>query len=497
MHHRLVICVAISLFIMAGSAVGQWSDDPSANQLVAGGGSSPAVTKIAADNNGGCWVSWYDASNGYDVLLQHIDSSGVVQFDEPILVGAQSVSWVQDFELIVDSLGRPVLAWIGATKVQVACVETNGTIAWEKELGSSGAFLGQAQLAALGGGATILAWAEDDSSVVQRLTVTGASDGLPITINIGGTLVPSDVKASGGGSFIVSFVHYVSFSGPKRLKAQKFGLDMNPQWGVSPIDVFISGSLQFGNYPEFVADVSGGAVLCWYETSPLMARMQWINADGTRLFGTSGMTVTTESSMVHVNPVACIDPQTGHASVFWVRQNSTQGSSGIQANRIDPNGQRLWGPTGSQLAPVSNLTTCLDLHAVHVGGLATGSWISSPSLGAEKVLAAGLDGNGNIAWPGSPRILSDSNSSKTDMVSCAGDSMLMTCWVDDRLGTDQLYTQNINEDGTLGSSDNCPGDINGDGVVNVNDILIAIANWDDPYMVNDILTIIEAWGLCP
>ena len=213
---------------------------PSINSLVPGGGSSPAVTKIVSDDNGGCWVSWYDASSGYDVVLQHIDSSGETQFPEPILVGDQSVSWVQDFELALDALGRPVLAWIGATKVKAACVATDGTIAWENEFGASGAFLGQAQLAPLPGGSMILAWAEDDSSVVQRLTVSGASDGLPITINVGGTLVPSDVKASGGGSFIVSFVHYISFSGPKRLKAQKFDVDMNTQWGLAPIDVFIS-----------------------------------------------------------------------------------------------------------------------------------------------------------------------------------------------------------------------------------------------------------------
>ena len=75
--------------------------------------------------------------------------------------------------------------------------------------------------------------------------------------------------------------------------------------------------------------------------------------------------------------------------------------------------------------------------------------------------------------------------------------MLITCWVDDRMGMDRLYAQNINEDGTLGSSGDCPGDVTGDGEVNVNDILIAIANWEDPYMVNDILTIIDTWGSCP
>ena len=75
--------------------------------------------------------------------------------------------------------------------------------------------------------------------------------------------------------------------------------------------------------------------------------------------GSSGMTATTETTMVHVNPHACIDPVSGDATVFWVRQNSSQGSSGIQANRINADGTRLWGPSGVQITPVTSGSSLL------------------------------------------------------------------------------------------------------------------------------------------
>ena len=105
---RQLLITAWSL-CMASTAFAQWSDDPALNMLVPDGGSSPAVTHCASDGTGGCWVTWYDASNGYDVLLQHIDAAGVAHFAEPILVDDQSLSWVQDFELTVDSLGRAAI----------------------------------------------------------------------------------------------------------------------------------------------------------------------------------------------------------------------------------------------------------------------------------------------------------------------------------------------------------------------------------------------------
>ena len=496
---------------LAGQASGQWSDDSSVNMLVPGGESSPAVTHSAPDGNGGCWVSWYDASSGYDVLLQHIDADGVAQFAEPILVDDQSLSWVQDFELTVDALGRAVLAWPGDTKIEAACINPDGTTAWHNEYGADGAFLGQAQVAPLPAGWIALAWMEENISVIQRITVTGASDGNPVTINIGGTLAPSDLQPSGNGSFIASFVYYTTFSGPKRLKAQKFDANMNGQWGLVPIDVFTSGSLQYGNYPEFIADTNGGGVFCWYGTSPLMARLQWIDSDGNRLMGTSGMTATTETTMVHVNPHACIDPVSGDATVFWVRQNSSQSSSGIQANRITPAGTRLWGATGTQLLPVSSGTSLLDLHAMQVGSLATGSWIKSPSLGSEQVQAAAVHEDGSLAWGFAPVLVSSAPSNKTDMTSCAGEGMLITCWVDDRNGTDQLFTQNVNDDGSLGST-TCDGDIDGNDAVDVTDLLAIISAWgqcpiggDCPadidgngsVDVGDLLMLIANWGSCP
>lgn len=494
--HRLL--ASTCLLATCGLATAQWSNDSDVNTPVDDGGTSPAVTHSASDGDGGAWVAWYDASSGYDVMLQHLDATGVSTFDEPVLVDDQTNSSVQDFELTADALGRAVLAWPGDSSIEVACVNIDGSIAWTNEFGDSGAFLGQAQLAPLPAGFMALAWAEDDRSVIQRITVTGAAYGSAVVLDIGGTLIPADLQPSGGGSFIASFVQYESFTGPKRLKAQKYNSSMAAIWGLAPIDIFTTGSLQFGNYPEFVPDTQGGGVFSWYDTggSSLMARMQWVDSDGTILMGTNGMAVTTDTSMVHVGPRVCIDPLSNEATVFWVRQNSSQSSSGIQANRIDMAGSRLWGQAGVSVMPLALFTGCLDLHAVQIGTLATGSWIIDPSVGDNRIAGAGLDATGASAWPVTPITISNASGTKTDLTACPGDQMLVTCWVDDRDGADGLHAQNANDSGTLGIDAACPGDINDDGQVGVDDLLAVIAAWQNPYTVDDLLLVIAQWDSC-
>lgn len=488
----------LAILALTTTATAQWSDDAGVNLAVVDGGDSPAVTHCASDGDGGAWIAWYNASAGYDVMTQHIDAVGTSTFITPVLVDDQNNSSVQDFDLITDTFGRAVLAWPAASAIKVACVEFDGSIAWSGAFGDSSAFLAQAQLAALPDGGIALAWGEDDRSVLQRLTATGAADGPSVAVTLGGTLIPSSLQPAEDGSFIASFVFYTTFTGPKRLKAQKYDATMTPLWGSNPIDVFTTGSLQFGNFPEFVPDTAGGGVFCWYDTGStgLMSRIQWIDTNGTVLLGTNGLATTTETSMVHVNPQACVDPASGEATVFWVRQNSSQSNSGIQANRFDPAGNRLWGPTGVTAMPMALSTGCLDLHAVQVGELATGSWFTDPTLGAERVMGTAFDALGTAAWPTTPTTISNAPGTKDDMTSCAGTDMLITFWVDDRAGGDSLYVQNINDNGTLGIEATCPGDINDDGQVGVDDLLAVIAGWQDPYTVDDLLIVIGAWGQC-
>mgnify|MGYP001993993617 FL=1 len=87
----------------------------------------------------------------------------------------------------------------------------------------------------------------------------------------------------------------------------------------------------------------------------------------------------------------------------------------------------------------------------------------------------------------------------------------MLAWQDDRNGSNDIYAQRVNSDGSLGTAMLCVGDIDGDGFVGVTDLLMVIDMWgncpvkgscdadldgDNFVGVGDLLTIIDLWGAC-
>ena len=85
---------------------------------------------------------------------------------------------------------------------------------------------------------------------------------------------------------------------------------------------------------------------------------------------------------------------------------------------------------------------------------------------------------------------------------------VILAWQDDRNGSNDIYAQRVNSDGSLGVASSCDGDVDGDGNVGVTDVLAVIGTWgpcenctadidgDGIVGVNDLLAIIGQWGAC-
>ena len=495
--------------VCASAANGGWTDDPAINTLVSGDEVGCVITHTAVASTGDVWVAWYDSSAGYYVRLQRLDEHGVAMFESPVLISDQSLSWVQEFDLVCDAAGNAALAWASETSIGATLVNTSGDMVWFHEFGvGSGAFLGSPQVCGTDDGAVVVGWLQDAPSHLQRVefdgTLAWASE---VVLDEGGTTAMSDMQASFDGSVLVSCVHYLSFSGAKRLKAQRISSSGGTMWGLGMVDVFTSGSLQYGAYPSFISDGAGGGRFDWYETSPLRVRLQWIDLDGDVQWGSNGLIATTESSMVHVAPSACIDDSTGETTVFWVRQSSNQSTAGIQANRFSQAGDALWGSTGRQIVAPTATNVILDLQAEQIGPVASALWIRQAGLG-ETVLGVGLDEMGGMQWGFTPASIGTSGGEKTDLSSGAGSMQRVAVWAETRDGADRVFAQNIHQDGTLGESTGCLGDTNGDGVVGTDDLLAAISQWgpcigcvsdlngDGIVGADDLLMLLSSWGPC-
>ena len=74
-------------------------------------------------------------------------------------------------------------------------------------------------------------------------------------------------------------------------------------WGSGHVKVYDGGSLQFGEFPYFSADGSGGAVFRGIPQRPaLQVYAQHILTDGTEAFGHNGSLGSTNAFNVQVEP---------------------------------------------------------------------------------------------------------------------------------------------------------------------------------------------------
>ena len=502
--------VALGLNGLLGSACfGQWSSDSAVNTLVSGAQTNCVVTHSATSTTGATWVAWYDAASGYDVRVQQLTAAGVPVFAEPILAIEQSVSYVQDLDLACDSAGRAAVTFSDGTRTAVALIDTDGQMLYQHSFNGGGAFTANAQVCGTSDGLIMAGWGEDNNSQFQLIRSDGTFVWDQTVVVAGsGTLTVSDIQPALSGGVVASFVTYATFSGPKRLLATAIAADGSFPWGAAPGDVFTSGSLQYGNYPEFIADGVGGGVFTWYSTSPLMARAQWVAPNGQMLLGTNGMAMTSETTHVHVSPHACLSPSGDEATVFWVRQTGGQSQAGLQANRINNEGDLLWGATGVQLQPLDSTYSILDLSAQQLGDLAIATWQRARVTGSSTIRAISTDADGNVGWSGQLVELGTPLRDRSDLTTSVHDEQLVAAWSDERNGsTKNIMAQNLNADGTLGETSSCAADFNGDGQVDGADLTLLLGAWGTANQTfdidgngtvdgGDLVIILGTWGDC-
>lgn len=454
---------ALSLVLAALPSPGhaQWSSDPAVNLSVADGIGSEVQAKVAPTADGGGWISWFDGGGGYDVRVQKLDSTGnEVLAHGGMLVADRAFSSTQDYGLDTDASGNALLVFRddrqSGVQITATLVTPAGGMPWGAtgvQLTSTTAFVAAPKIAGTSDGGAVIAWTEDASARVQKLDASGAPQwgaGLTLTPAMG-SYSPSDLHDAGSDA-ILAFVHQTgSFGSPRHLLAQKYDASGTALWGAGHVAVFDGGSLQFGNFPEFVPDGSGGAVFSWYDTAgaTLQCYAQRVNAAGTEVFAHNGVAVSTNVVRVRVSPWAALDPGTGDTYVFWKEQNSLQSQSGVYGQKLDSGGSRQWGSEGAVVVAVGASDRNNVRHLP--GGGAFVFWTTAPSFGQDVIRAAHVNAAGTTDIAVFDVASTASSKSRLDVErSTAGFALL--AWSDDRSGSDDILAQNVNVDGSLGLS---------------------------------------------
>jgi len=515
---RTGITLLLTLSGLACSANAQWLDDSTMHVTVADGEGEQVQPKIVAAPDGGSYVSWYSSLSGYDVRLQRLDADGNEMWaHNGILIADRGFSSTQDYDLAVDTSGHAVLAFrddrFGGTKITVQRVAPDGSTPWGAngvQFANGTDFVASPDIATTSEGGSVVAWGNESDTNLAGIGADGTVQwNSTISHPTGGTAIVASMHGADNGSVIISWVQYVSFLGPKHLYAQKIDNTGAEEWA-SRAAVYDGGSLQFGNFPEFIGDGSGGALFSWYDTAnSLNVYAQRVASDGTEMYPHNGASVSTNARQ-RVAPSIAFHPETGLTGVAWVELDNNQGSSGIYAQMLDASGNRMLGDSGVVVSAIDSNESGTPTAQMLSGNLAV-MWIENSGVfGQDRVLASGIDASGGDVFGGTVEVASDLayRARLTSTLNSARDNMIAAWQIGD-FGVADIETHNLNPDGTIGAAAGCDADFTGDGTLDIFDVFAFLDafNAGDPaadftgdgsYDIFDVFAFLDAFNAgCP
>lgn len=462
---RLSLIFLFALILMT-PAWGQWSSDPAHNTVLASGPGDQVQPKILPLSNHNWYLSWFDGINtpppaGYKVFAQAIDAGGVALGPHNgELVANLGLSSTEDYGLSVDTANNGLIAFLDdreGSNEQVTAVKIGpaGQMLWGPmgiQLTNDQNSNNSPKIAGTADGDVVVAWTSNSNVVLQKLDPSGAPLwGSGVVLSASGTnYLLADLHASDNGSVIVSWVSSGGFGKPSTLLANKLSATGQLLWGGQNVVIYNAGSLQFGEFPYFVPDGSGGAVFSWYSNSPtLQVFAQHILSDGSAAFPQNGSPGATGGTDVRVSPSVSYDASTQETFLFWTEEDSNQIFNGVFGQKFDSAGNPQWSQGGLAIVPLGS-DQQIWVENVQRNDGALVFWVDEASFGNDVINAAQLNGAGQFTCSIFP--VSTSPAGKSRLVaSMAASGQAALVWEDNpNDNTNDILIQDVNPDCSLG-----------------------------------------------
>lgn len=462
------IAAATILLTLAQAAWAQWPSDPSKNLPLANRKNNDQVQpKVKPLPNGQWYVSWFDADPnspppiGYDVYVQLLSATGV-KLTAPKhgdLVADLGNSSTEDYGLDIDTDGNALLAFLdtreGANQQVTAIkLDKKGQRLWGTygvQLTADSNEHDDPKITGTSDGDVVVGWSSNGTVQLQRLDKNGHDVwSKPVVLQESGfNYLMADLHASDDGSVIVSWERDSGFFSNHQLRANKISATGKRLWGKNNVVLFDQGSLQFGEFPRFLTDGSGGAIFAWYTNSPaLQVFAQHIRADGSEAFPHNGAAGSTDMSNVRVEPSVSYHAATDETFLYWTEEDSLQIVNGVYGQKFNGQGVSEWGSTGLVLVPLgTDQQSFVENVPLGTGSLVL--WVDAPGYGMGTMQAAKLDGKGNVMC--GPVAVSSAPANKYGLsVDITNHNLTAVAWADDRIGNNSIYIQDVQPDCTLG-----------------------------------------------
>ena len=269
--------------------------------------------KVQSDKRGGVYVTWQDwTGSAYDIIAQHLDSSG----------------------------NR---TWGGAGKVVCAAVGAQLSPKIDPDSISGG---------------VIIAWADkrngtDYDIYSQRIDSLGnmlwATNGVPVIINSGNQSAVDFLSNPRVGGIIYSWKDSRNGNNNNDIFAQKLDVNGVQQWSASGVALCNSSNDQVN--PSITGDGSGGAVIAWQDSSAGQwdVYSQRVDGAGNILWTSNGVGVGL--AMGNQTSPKNVSDEAGGCIYAW--QDTRSGSADIYVHHIYFNGGNIGIENQKAMATVS------------------------------------------------------------------------------------------------------------------------------------------------
>lgn len=234
-------------------------------------------------------------------------------------------------------------------------VDGEGNFYWEKQgrpIVQISGIQSSPKVISDGEGGFVAVWHDTRNNLLpdvyaQRINWDGLTmwelNGVPVTVDSGWQAGPKIIPSS-DGNFIISW--YNEVNSEVTFKAQKISLEGAMLWQSTGVTVSDNKS----SYRQYMApDQQGGCVLAWASRDgSRQLYAQRLDSNGNRLWGNDGVVASTNFAHWSNSEISICTDSTNGAIIAW---HYTQNNNAY-IQRVDSSGNRLWGDTGIQLGNI-------------------------------------------------------------------------------------------------------------------------------------------------
>lgn len=298
-----------------------------------------------------------------------------------------------------------------------------------------------------GQGGLTVTWIQEGAPRAQRFSPDGQTqwpDPMTVTASTVPCTAPTGVADALGGAYLV----WSEKDFPDRgvLVAQHVNPQGKADWDIGGIRVSRRPSDQ--HHPRVVYDGQSGAVVAWkdFRADSSQVQVQRLDFNGNRLWGDQGVVVTAPAGPPHEAPIL-VPLGAGEAVAAWVAQQSGRNRLFLQS--FNPSGAYRWASQGVNITYGDwdqwNPVLFGDGH-----GSIWAGWEDFRDGVHWQVYIGNVNADAHIAWPGGEVALAPYTADEGQLaIVDDGRKGVFGAWVDNRLGQPGLYAQEVDDQGRL------------------------------------------------